>query len=152
MLVQVIDLAIHVTEILRLDALYVGKHVLVSGYFSGEQKRAPTLVVHILGTAGTELQPGGTHRSFLRVVHHHMPGSAIRHPVRKSSNDIDPVVALCLAKTHVVFESGSGTQRAFLVVVIPAEAISSHGIPGIADDEEGCAIRRFECVTIRRGT
>ena len=54
LLVQVINFPIDVMEVLWIDSLYIGKHVLVPGHLSREQKRPTSFVLHVLGAAGAE--------------------------------------------------------------------------------------------------
>ena len=157
LLVQVIDLAIQVAKVLRVDAVHIGKHVFIARDFAGENEGTATLVVHILGAAGadgiagTELEPRRAYRSFFRVVHDDVPRLPVGHPVGKRRDDVDPVVTLRFAVADVVFEPGLRSDGALPVVVVPFKAIGAGGIPGVADDEEWRAIRQFQSVTIGCG-
>ena len=112
LLVQVVDLAIDVAEVGRVDAVHVGEHVLVARDLAGEEERPAALVVHVLGAVGPELEPGRADGGLLRVVHDDVPGLAVGHPVRKRGDDVDPVEALRLAVADVVLEPRRGPDRA----------------------------------------
>ena len=155
--VQVVDLAIDVVEVFRVDAVHIGEHVFVARDFAGEDERAAAFVVHVLGAAGargiagTEFEPRGAYRGVFGVVHDDVPRLAVGHPVGKGRDDVDPVVALRLSITNVVLETGTWSEGTLAIVVIPFEAIGAGGVPGVADDEEGRAVGQFEGVVIGRG-
>src|SRR4051794_38583340 len=77
-----------------------------------------------------------------------MPRLAVRVPVRKSDNDVYPVITLGLAIPDVIFESGIRTDRPFLRIVVPAKPVGSRRIPGIPHYEERRAIRQFQGMLI----
>jgi len=79
-------------------------------------------------------------------------GSSVGHPVREGGDDIHPVVALRLAVAHVVLETRVRTEGPLAVVVVPAEAIGSGGVPGVAKDEERRSVGGFQRVAVGGGT
>src|SRR5579872_6898127 len=68
----------------------------------------------------------------------------------KRRDHVDPVVALCLPKPHVILEARLRPHCPLAIVVVPLEPVRSRCPPRIAHDEEWRSIRCLQRMPILR--
>ena len=147
--VQIINFAVQIFEIFRVDAVHVRENLFVTGNLAGEEKcpaafvrhvlRVPLVARHMIGDVAL-IHPCRTHGDVRGFVIPDVPWRRVVRPVWKRGNDGDAVKTLALPQAHIILEPGVRTDGTLRVVIIPFEPERRRRVPGIAQQDEWCAV------------
>src|SRR6476660_761972 len=151
LLVQVVNFPVQIMEVGGINAIHIWKNFFKSRHLSRKQKRTAAFILHILRALGSIPGPCRAHARTLGVIHEQLDRISVRGPGWKRSDDEDGVVALSLAVTQIVLESGLWPQHMLLIIVFPEKSIGAGGIPGVTNYEEWRTIGLLDGVTIGSG-
>src|SRR5215471_917941 len=151
LLVQVVNLPVQIMEVGGINTIHIWKDFFKPRHLSRKKERPAAFILHILRALGSILGPRRAHARTLGVIHEQFDGISVRGPGWKCRNDEDGVVALSLAVTHIVLETGLWAQRMLLIIVFPEKSIGAGGIPGVTNYKEWRTIGLLDGVTIGSG-